>query len=75
MNTSLPYGDMSVSRRLDLIAEIWDSIPDSGDALDVPAWHQEELEKRLAVADAHPEAGIPWEVVKARLRKRRIKSL
>ena len=58
---------MSVPQRLDLIAEIWDSIPDSGDTLEMPAWHREELEKRIAAADANPEAGVPWEVAKARL--------
>ena len=48
METSVPYGDMSVAELLDLIEEILDSIPVSVDALDVPAWHLEELEKRLA---------------------------
>lgn len=70
MNTPLPYDAMTVPQRLDLIAEIWDSIPESGDAFDVPEWHREELEKRLAAADANPEGGIPWEEAKARLRKK-----
>ena len=70
MNTSLPYDGMSVAQRLDLIAEIWDSIPESSDALDVSAWHREEIEQRLSAADANPEAGVPWEDIKARLRKR-----
>jgi putative addiction module component (TIGR02574 family) len=59
---------LTVSQRLDLISLLWDSIPDSVDALPIPDWHRQELEKRLAAADAAPEAGIPWEQVRARLR-------
>ena len=70
MNSALPYEGMSVPQRLELISEIWDSIPETSDALDVPAWHREELERRLASADANPEAGVPWEEAKARLRKK-----
>ncbi len=58
---------LSVQQRLELIGELWDSIPDSLDALPIPAWHREELERRLAAADADPEAAIPWEEVRRRL--------
>jgi putative addiction module component (TIGR02574 family) len=61
---------LSVQQRLELIGELWDSIPDSLDALPIPEWHREELERRLAAADADPEAAIPWEEVKRRLRKK-----
>jgi putative addiction module component (TIGR02574 family) len=62
---------LSVDQRLDLIALLWDSIPDSLEELPVPEWHRRELEKRLAAADADPSAGIPWEEVKRRLREKR----
>ena len=61
---------LSVQQRLELIGELWDSIPDSLDALPIPEWHREELERRLAAADADPEAAIPWEEVKRRLREK-----
>jgi putative addiction module component (TIGR02574 family) len=60
---------LSVEQRLELIGELWDSIPDSVDELPVPDWHREELERRLAAADADPDAAIPWEQVKNRLRE------
>jgi putative addiction module component (TIGR02574 family) len=60
---------LSVAERLDLISLLWDSIPDSADALRIPEWHREEIERRLAAADADPAAGIPWEEVKKRLRE------
>jgi len=61
---------LSVEQRLELIGELWDSIPDSTAALPVPDWHREELDRRLATADANPEAAIPWEEVKRRLREK-----
>ena len=60
---------LSMPQRLDLIGLLWDSIPDSAEALPVPDWHEKEIERRLASADADPQAGIPWEDVKARLRE------
>jgi putative addiction module component (TIGR02574 family) len=61
---------LSVDQRLDLIGLIWDSIIDEPENLPVPEWHIRELERRLASAEANPEAAIPWEVVKARLAER-----
>lgn len=59
--------ELTVSQRLDLITQLWDSIPDSLEALPVPEWHKEELDRRLQDADANPEVGIPWEQTKKRL--------
>ena len=61
---------LSVEQRLELISELWDSIPDSLDTLPVPDWHREELDRRLEAADANPDAAIPWEEVKRRLREK-----
>jgi putative addiction module component (TIGR02574 family) len=69
MSASVPELDieqLTVAQRLDLIARLWDSIPDTMETLPIPEWHRQELERRLADADANPEAGIPWEVVKER---------
>lgn len=60
---------LSVAERLDLIGELWDSIPDSLDELPIPAWHREELERRLDAADADPDGAVPWEEVRQRLRE------
>jgi putative addiction module component (TIGR02574 family) len=67
--TELNLGQLTVSQKLDLIAQLWDSIPDS-EALPLPEWHRQEVEKRLALADAAPETGISWEQAKARLRSK-----
>lgn len=58
---------LSKQERLRLIGEIWDSITPI-DQLEIPESHREELDRRLAAADADPSAGKPWEEVRARLR-------
>jgi putative addiction module component (TIGR02574 family) len=58
---------LSVSDRLELLEQIWDSLPEQVSPNEIPAWHLAILEKRLADADANPEAGIPWETVLERL--------
>ena len=62
---------LSVPQKLELIGRLWDSIPDSVEALPVLEWHREEVERRLESADASPELGIPWEQVRTRLRGKR----
>jgi putative addiction module component (TIGR02574 family) len=57
---------LSAEQRLRLISEIWDSL--STDSTAIPESHREELDRRLAAADADPAAGRPWEEVRARLR-------
>jgi putative addiction module component (TIGR02574 family) len=73
MLPSLPelgLDQLTVSQKLELISLLWDSIPDSVEALPIPDWHREELELRLKSADAAPELALPWEQVRARLREK-----
>jgi putative addiction module component (TIGR02574 family) len=67
--TDANIGEMTVRQRLDLIARLWDSIPDN-ETLEAPDWHMQEIERRLAAAKANPTAAIPWSEVKARLRSK-----
>ena len=54
---------LSTAERLELIGEIWDTLPGDAD-LPIPDWHIRELERRLASAEAEPGAAIPWDDVK-----------
>jgi putative addiction module component (TIGR02574 family) len=57
---------LTVEHKLRLISEIWDSL--AQESVPIPASHCEELDRRLAAADADPTASRPWEEVRARLR-------
>jgi putative addiction module component (TIGR02574 family) len=64
----LKLDELTVEQRLELIGILWDGIPESLDALPIPESHREELERRIARADARPESGIPWSAVRTKLR-------
>jgi putative addiction module component (TIGR02574 family) len=51
---------LSVSDRLELIEQIWDSLPEQVAPEDVPEWHRVELTRRRAQAEAQPGVGKPW---------------
>jgi putative addiction module component (TIGR02574 family) len=69
---SVSLQDLGIDRlsredRLRLLGEIWDSLTPVTQA-EIPESHREELDRRLAAADADPAAGRPWEEVRPRLR-------
>jgi putative addiction module component (TIGR02574 family) len=67
MMQDLGIDRLSAEDRVRLIGEIWDSLsPD--DQLEIAESRREELDRRIAAADADPSAGLPWEEVRARLR-------
>jgi len=57
---------MSPAERLRLLDEIWDSLSPIHQT-EIPQSHRDELDRRLAEADANPDAGVPWSEVRARL--------
>ena len=64
---SLGIHQLSVPERLELIEQIWETLPDQVDRLEIPDWHQEELAKRRSEAEANPSLGKPWREVVDRL--------
>ena len=54
---------LSVGERLDLIEQIWDSLPEQVAPSEVPPWHLPELARRRAAAELHPGVGKPWREV------------
>jgi len=61
------YMKLSVSERIQLIEDIWDSIaaeaPD--DALGLSQVQKAELHRRVAEHQADPSSAVPWERCKA----------
>jgi putative addiction module component (TIGR02574 family) len=64
---SLGIDRLSMAERLLLVEEIWDSIADEVEELEIPLSHRQELDRRLASLQADPSAGASWPEVKARL--------
>jgi putative addiction module component (TIGR02574 family) len=63
---TLGIDQLSVRERLELIEQIWDSLPEQVNPDEVPAWHRAELTKRREEADASPQVGKPWREALAR---------
>lgn len=57
---------LSVRERLELIDQIWDSLPAEVQPDEVPEWHLAILARRRAEAEASPGAGKPWREALAR---------
>ena len=68
-HSPVDFQHLNPSQKLDLIARLWESLPDSLESVPIPDSHREELDRRLAAADERPDAAIPWEEVKAYLRQ------
>ncbi len=58
---------LGVSERIELLGRIWDSLIDSGRLPPPPAWHLDEIKRRIARADAQPGTGIPLEQLRKEL--------
>lgn len=51
---------LSVSERLQLVEEIWDTITDTPEQLPLPKSQQDEIERRIEAHDQRSEVGLPW---------------
>jgi putative addiction module component (TIGR02574 family) len=58
--------ELSPAERLELIGELWDSIPPE-DVSPLTPEQQQELDRRYEAMLRDPDRGAPWEEVKARL--------
>ncbi len=61
---------LSVAERIQLVEDLWDSIANRPEALDLTEAQRLEIDRRLAEHDANPESAVPWDEVRARLRQR-----
>lgn len=64
---NLPIEELTVDERLTLLGRLWDSLLDAGPP-PIPAWHLQEVRRRIAAADANPTASIPLEELRRQLR-------
>jgi len=62
----LGIDQLSVRERLELIDQIWDSLPESVEPTEVPDSHLAEIARRRADAEARPGEGRPWREALAR---------
>ncbi len=66
---TIDFSTLSITERIDLIGDIWDSIADEAvnDEFSLSETEKAELHRRLAAYQANPATAIPWEKVRAEL--------
>jgi putative addiction module component (TIGR02574 family) len=61
---------LSIPERIQLVQDIWDSIAEVPDSIELTDAQREELDRRVEAHKRDPEAASSWEVVRERLLKR-----
>jgi putative addiction module component (TIGR02574 family) len=59
--------DLSVSERIKLVAEIWESIAECPEEIELSDETRQLLRQRLTAYRTNPNAGSPWAEVKKRI--------
>lgn len=62
---------LSVSERIRLVEEIWDSVSEMPEAVPLTDAQCAELDRRLEAFRRNPRAGSPWEEVRKRIQRAR----
>ncbi len=60
--------ELTLSEKLQLVEDLWDSIAQVPEQLPVLDWQKEELAKRKAAYLQNPNSGSSWEAAKERIR-------
>jgi putative addiction module component (TIGR02574 family) len=63
--------ELPVQERLQLVEEIWNTIAEAPDALELTEDDKRFVDDRLEARRKNPDAGSPWEQVYARIISRR----
>ncbi len=67
---TLDIANLSAEERWRLLEELWDSLSATPEAIPLTNAQREELDQRLDELDRDGPAGIPWEEVLRRIRRR-----
>ena len=59
--------DLSISERIQLVEDIWDSIASIPQSVPLTPGQRAELDRRLEDYRQRPDEGSPWEEVRSRI--------
>lgn len=57
--------ELSVKERIQIVQEIWDSISQQPEQLELTEVQKQELSRRLVAHEANPNAVVSWEEVRS----------
>ena len=67
LSDRLNIRELSVAERIRLVDEIWDSIAQEQEKVEISDAQRKEIDRRLLLYREGRERGIPWEVVRERV--------
>jgi len=62
--------ELSVSERIQLVEDIWDSVAEAPEAVPLTEDEKAELDRRLDAYHQDPNEGSPWGIVRERIKSR-----
>lgn len=62
---------LSIPERIQLVADIWDTIAEVPEAVGLSDEQKEELNRRLDAYHLNPDEVSPWALIRERIRSRR----
>lgn len=65
------FEQMSPAERILYVQDLWDRIAAEPETVPLSDAQRTEVRRRLADHEVHPEAAVPWEVARERVRLRR----
>jgi putative addiction module component (TIGR02574 family) len=64
---------LSIPERIQLVEDIWDTIAEQADSIDLTEDEKKLIDQRLEAYHKNPEAGSPWEDVYKRITSGNVK--
>lgn len=61
------FSHLTVAERIQLAEDLWDSLSDAPEVLELTEAQRDELDRRLQAHRADPEAAISWETLRQEL--------
>ena len=65
--TRLDFSRLTVAERIQLAEDLWDSVSESEEVLELSDAQRAELDRRLKAHRQDPNAAIPWEAFRKEL--------
>lgn len=69
-NAAFNFDSMSVSERIQLVEDLWDSIAASAADVPLSEAQRDEIDRRLESLERDPHPGSPWPEVRLRIEER-----
>jgi putative addiction module component (TIGR02574 family) len=65
--TRLDFRRLTVAERIQLAQDLWDSVAESDEVIELTDAQRAELDRRIEAHGDDPSAAIPWEVFRKEL--------